>query len=276
MKMNYLLDNKTIFKNRDRKRKSYSPFLVLIVILFLLVVGGLIFGPLSSFVLRGFGETFLVNTRVGQSANVTFSFFQTKRSLVHENLTLKEALRDTRQELFNTQMNLEYLSDLNRSLPVESDVDFVGAVRVTNTPGFLPYDVMFLSFREPHSTVDLVSAGQQLRVRSNISLGEIVDIAGHSAKARLYSSPGVARRVLVGSENIPAVAYGRGGGNFVITLPRVLEIPELSLVRLQSQPDQIIGLVSQVEKNPENPSQIIYVRVPVNIYTLKWVNLYEY
>jgi len=268
--MNYLLDNKTIFKNRDRGKKSFQPFLLLLIILFLLIFGGLIFRPLSNVFLGSAGGVFLVNTKVGQSFSLTVDFFKTKKSLVHENQDLRNSLRETRQELFAFQMQQESLLGLNSVVPTEIDENFLSPVRVVASPGFLPYDVLLLSFSD---TTPLI--GQKIQIRDTISLGEIVAVSGSSAKARLYSSAGVTRRVLVGRENIPAVAYGQGGGNFKITLPRVLEIEELTPVFLQSDPSKVIGLVRKVEKTPENPSQIIYVRVPVNIYTLKWVSVYE-
>lgn len=273
MKMNYLLDNKTIFKNRQRQGGNLPPVIILFIIIFLLVLGGVLFRPLSNFFLGGTGQIFWLNTKIGQSFSLTLDFLQTKKTLVHENENLKNSLSEARRDLFIAQNNLDRLVALNSILPRPNVVDDFVLATVVATPGFLPYDVFLVNINEDN--LFEVTIGNKVRQSGSFGLGEVVAVSGRTAKVKLYSSAGTRLRAFVGPDNVPAIIYGRGGGNFTITLPRVIEVPIHSNVYLQGEPDKIIGIVETVTQQPENPSQIIYVKTPINIYNLRWVEIYE-
>ncbi len=268
MKMNYLLDKKTVFTNRQKKDNRVSLLLVLLLIIVLYAFGSLVFPVISRPVLLAATPVLEANGRTFSFLRNTADFFSTKRSLVHENNRLKGEVRELEADLFMAGTRLADLTELDALVPDAAAEDYLIG-RVTARPRSLPYDVLLLSVTDDSR----ISVGSPVTWRGGILLGEIVQLSGHSAKVKLYSSPGVKRRVLIGDDKITGVLTGQGGGNFTVELPRGLEIPVGARVFLAAQPEWILGVVGEVERKAENPFQTIYIQTPINIYTLEWVQI---
>lgn len=272
MKMNYLLDKKTVFTSSKNKKNGPNFFLVILLITILFVFGAFLFPALSQPVIVLANPLLASNVQATRWLKNVFNFFESKKALLQQNQNLQQELRLAKGNLFLAQAQLERLSSLV-NLPISRLEDgqyWLG--EVIARPRFLPYDILLLSVVEQSET-NQPTIGSRVTWQGNILLGEIVQLSGTTAKAKLYSSPNVKHRVFVGEEKIQGVLEGHGGGNFTITLPRGLDIKKNDKVFLPADPRFILGLVGEVVKSPENPSQIIYVKTPVNIYTLDWVEI---
>ena len=263
MKMNYLLDKKTIYKNREKKNNNLKIILIAGVAILIYIFGSFIYEPLTSPILAVARPLLSANTTLGRTLNNTAQFFTLRKQLVRENNDLKVKLLETERLLFTANTKL-------KSLPISTFLNSTETnsftARVMAKPRFLPYDILLLSSFSGQEA----GVGQLVFWGENIILGEIVQTTSSEAKARLYSSGGTTKNVLIDG-TIPAVLEGRGGGNFVIQLPRGLEILIGSRVYLADKPNLVIAIVGQVAKVPEKPFQTIYARTPVNINTLDWV-----
>ncbi|MEX0919013.1 MAG: hypothetical protein WDZ85_03595 [Candidatus Paceibacterota bacterium] len=268
MKMNYLLDKKSVYTNRPRKTDRFRPVLLVLLFVVLYGFGSLIWPPVSRPVLFLAGPLFSINGEARQAVIGTAQFFQSKKTLVSTNQALRQELREVKARAFLAEQKLNQLAvfSLHQTASPEAVVG-----QVVARPRFLPYDIFLLTL--PAGGGETVRLNDKVTWQGRILLGEVVQLAGDNARVKLYSSPGIRRLALVGPDKIQAVLVGRGGGNFTIDLPRGLDIPVGSVVYHALNPSLILGLVGEVVKQPENPSQVIHVRTPVNIYTLKWLEI---
>ena len=266
--MNYLLDKKTVFSSSKSKKNGPNFFLVILLIIILFIFGTILFPSFSRPVTALANPLFSTDILITKWLKNVFSFFESKKTLLQENENLRQELRSTKGDLFLAQAYLDrFASVIN--LPTSRLLNsqyWLG--EVIARPRFLPYDILLLSILNESDT-DQPLIGSQVTWRGNILLGEIVQVSKSSAKVKLYSSPGVKKRVFVGEDKIQAILEGHGGGNFTITLPRGLAIDKNDKVFLPADPRFILGLVGEVI----NPFQTIHVKTPVNIYTLKWVEI---
>lgn len=268
--MNYLLDKKTVFKNQDKEKNGLSLTLVVILIITLLVVGGIIFPSLSRPVVAVANPLFTANTGASSALANVWSFFKTKKSLVRENVELSQANRVLQAKLFAANTKLADLSEINKLISTERATDYVLG-RVTARPVALPYDVMLVSM--PVELSESIEVADMVTWPGNILLGQVVQVGSGNAKIKLYSSPGIKKRALLGDEKVQSVLVGKGGGNFTISLPRGVDVRKGARIYLPDYPEFVVAIVGEIEKKPENPFQTIYAKTPVNINTLEWVEI---
>jgi hypothetical protein len=113
--------------------------------------------------------------------------------------------------------------------------------------------------------------GKLVLDREGLAVGYIERVDGYSSVVRLYSTPDEKLNVLVTTKDIPAIAIGRGGGNFAIELPRDLEVSVGSPITIPGAEHVVLGVVEYVELDQTNSLQTILFRQPINIYTQKWI-----
>jgi cell shape-determining protein MreC len=104
-----------------------------------------------------------------------------------------------------------------------------------------------------------------------VLVGKVSSVAGQTSKVTLFSSPGVKYDVEVGSQHFPAIATGRGGGQYQAQLPRDMAIAAGDFVSSPSISAKPFGIVDSVLSDPAEPFLTILFASPVNIYQLRWV-----
>jgi cell shape-determining protein MreC len=190
-------------------------------------------------------------------------------SLLSENEDLKRQLAAI--ELSMASSSTRFLTEENAQLKALFD-------RASSTPRLLaavlerppqaPYDSLVIDAgaRDGVEIEDLVYADQ-------IRVGTVSDVLGQTAKVTLFSSPGQTYNVLIGPGNAPAIATGRGGGQYEADLPRDVHIVVGDVVTAPSVHGGLFGVVTAVISNPSQAFEKILFAVPVNVYELKWVTI---
>ncbi len=272
MKTNYLLDKKTIFSSSGNKNDHDTTKWVLVAIFVLLFGGGLIYKSLSGVVFSI--STPVVNTSESLAHNnlsLLVSLFKDKEELVLENTKLKEQLNQ------NLVIAVEYKSLQEEIMNLRQfrlpDKENVLVAKVLKNSGAFNYDTLVLDIGSANLSSNIkLSLGQKVIISDNVLLGELVEISETVSKAKLYSTPSRKTKVIIGPKNIDAVAEGRGGGNYLVTLPVGLEFKLGDVVRTIIGDDEyIIGVVEKIEKRPEVPFQKLYIKQPINLYNLSFV-----
>lgn len=193
--------------------------------------------------------------------------FQSKKELAAENRALQRnaeflTLRDVELELLKDE-NARLQELLNRRL---SDTSVVGKVLVR--PPVSPYDTFVIDVGS-----DTGIAKGDLVVAEDVIIGSIVRVQGRTSLVQLFSAPGVTIMVSVGPENIPAEAIGKGLGNLSARLPRDLTVKEGDFVTIPSLGVRVFAVVQELRVSPTDPFQSLLFRVPINIFTLDFVEI---
>lgn len=195
--------------------------------------------------------------------------FKSKKDLESENRLLKEDLEIAGAKLLDRNLlyeeNIELKNLLGRDVSGGSSV----FASVLAKPNRTLYDTIVIDTGKLAG----VKEGDSVLYGDNILIGKVSEVFDRSAKVLLFSSPKEKIDVVVGDENISTVAYGRGGGDFELKLPRDANVSTGDVVSVPGINTRILGAVEHIESRPSDPFKTVIFKGPVNIYKLKWVEV---
>lgn len=256
-------------EKKIRRNKMLGVFLVLI--LFILIFRTPVeekFAGVFHFIARPF---FGAANSVTDSLSSTRAYFSSKRSLLEENARLQDALDMVSAESYSREVLRSENESLKSVLGRHSDRPLLLA-RVLASPGRAPYDTLIIDAGKNLG----VSVGTPVLVDGDFAVGEVTQVFAESAIVTLYSSSGNELPVTIGSSSIPTIAYGVGGGNFRIVLPRGVPIVEGDVIEIPTLAPLFAGVVDAVNKQGSGSLQEIYFKWPMNVHTLRFVYLLDH
>jgi cell shape-determining protein MreC len=213
------------------------------------------------------GKPIWFSEKVGANVLGQFrTYFRSKSSLKKENDDLREEIR----AVYVVEAKGAVLEAENRELraalgrPIHKEY-ILGDI--LSRPDATFYDTFVINVGRREGVV----VGKLVLDREGLAVGYIERVDGYSSVVRLYSTPDEKLNVLVTTKDIPAIAIGRGGGNFAIELPRDLEVSVGSPITIPGAEHVVLGVVEYVELDQTNSLQTILFRQPINIYTQKWI-----
>lgn len=165
------------------------------------------------------------------------------------------------------QENLRLKARLGR-VP-EGTLSLLAAV-IVRPPG-TPYDTLMLDVGSNEGVLvgDLVFAG------GSVVIGKITEVYASTARATLFSAPGQIHNALIFSENgsIPVSLEGQGAGSFVGKVPQGTPVEEGQTILFSNIMPVFAATVSYVEAVPGESFQTIYMHIPTNPFTLRYVEV---
>ncbi|TAL49099.1 hypothetical protein EPN83_02385 [Patescibacteria group bacterium] len=261
MKTNYLLPN----RRRSLPRRALLAALVFLLLLFLLEA----FAPVALFqIIRPVAEPlFRLRDILNSGMQSVGSFFVSKHKLAGENLALERRVENLESELLALQSVAE---EEERLLAEWGRKVTKGGVlgRVLLKPYQSPYDTLLIDAGVREGAV----VGARV-VSRGIVLGEVAEVYTHSSKVKLYSSPGETLFAELLGSGLTLELKGKGAGNFSASLPSdvAVKVNDIAVIpQLTSLP---LARVAAVESKPTESFKAIYLRSPVNIFELQWVEI---
>jgi cell shape-determining protein MreC len=255
--------------NRGRKtgvRKTLISLGIVIVIIL-----GFIFTPRPFYIVMSkvFSPIWKFEFFVIGSFEHAVGIFKSKQSLVKENESLKKEIENTKPEILELkeviQQNEQFKELLGRSEGVSRVV-----ASILRKPPFSPYDSLVLDA----GLEQKVSVGDKVYGPGQVLIGDISEVYKTTSKAELYSSPGKETPVLVGSRNVSSIAIGKGGGNFILSLPVEVGIEKGDIIKAPSIHVSILGVVEYIEVDSAESIQTVYFKSPFNINDLSLVEVF--
>lgn len=194
-------------------------------------------------------------------------FLRSKASLIQENENLRNQVnvltRDLKGFNFVVQENIELKKLFSGKR--EGGI-FAG---VLSNPGNIPFDTFLLDSGSEGG----IKNKQLVLADRNVALGETIETFPHSAKVQAFSSSGKTTGAFLGPENIPVQLKGAGGGVYTAELPRELDVQEGDAAILPGVDGLILAYVESKEENSADSFQKLYLRNPVNVFELKYVQV---
>jgi cell shape-determining protein MreC len=258
--MNYLLKTKP--KQNSSFRRAFA-----VVVIVLLVISVLFFFQ-ASFPFRVLGNLAEPLWKVGNMASSFagshLGYFQSKKTLIEENQNLRDVTR--RFELVTLERNMlqEENNTLKNIQPAEGEV-----ARVLTSPSQSFYDILLVEL-SPESEI---SSGDMVYGEYGILLGTVVDRTGSFARIELFSSNGRLTPVRLNRTGAELVLVGKGGGNFMVVVPRAFEIYRGDGLIFPALSSGVVASVMSTEDARTDSFTNVYASVPVNIFTLEWVRI---
>lgn len=266
MKTSYQRDNLTKFFRWQRARQTTVVLGLLILILVLGWAGFRLFGVLSWWS----RPLWLAGAAADAGLNVLAETGKTRSTLISENRALTEANEKLTVQALVQKAEQAKWQALELAWGRESVTNQGMAALVISQPNRSPYDTLIIDL----GTKGKLRSGMTV-ASGGVLLGRVTAVGAHTSQVRLFSAPGEKLNVLVGESRIQALATGRGGGNFVITLPRSVGIKVGDLINAPTTTPSLVGVVGAVDSDPNNPFQTILFRSPLNIFELPAVIIYD-
>jgi len=196
-------------------------------------------------------------------------FLATRGTLQAEN----EMLRDEVAKLTLHATWLESLERENEELRalVGLSEDLSGvAARVTSSYRASPYGTFHINAGSDAGIAPghLVLAGEAGRA---FLLGHVSEVNASSALVVQIFAPGASIEALAGKT--PLTLEGQGGGNGRGEISRALEIEEGEVVEAPSLRGLPIGIVGKIEEDAASATKEVYVGLPVNLSSLRFVHV---
>lgn len=256
-------------QNRLGKRRTIKKIVFVLLLIFLLFIVNTFFtNPFSKLANWIASPIWGVKQVSFNGADNFASFLRSKKSLREENKALREQLIEA-EYLFisNSAFKLENNS-LKELLNRELDVDAVLAT-VLSRPNSSPYDTLVIDIGYSEG----VQIGDSVLAYGDFVIGRVSNVYSHSAQVTLFSSPGEKTTVIIGIEDIPAIAEGVGASNFSIKIPRDTTVNQDDIIVLPNINIQVFGVVEHIITSPADSFKTILFKNPVNINHLKWVEV---
>jgi len=260
--MNYLL------QNRQKKSLRRTVLIIVLLILFFILLSmaspNLLPGKLNTL-----GKPFWkFRSFVVSRVSVKIESLQSKESLVRKNKNLQRELRETRIKLLEKNLLLQENQELKEILGRTLEREVLLA-RVLSKPPQSLYDSIIIDIGKNQS----LKKGQRVYLSDFVLIGKIEEVYGNTSKVKLLSAPGEEYEIEIGTENIPAIARGLGGGNFEIRLPRGVDVEIGDEVVVPSLNTSLLGIVEEIDSKAQDPFQKILFKNPFNLSQIKWIQV---
>jgi cell shape-determining protein MreC len=261
--MSYLLDKK-------EKRKKFSQ--IMLGVVFLVVLFYFRLSVWSGFSYIGqiiFHPVLVVGNKFEEKFKNIGSYFVSKSSLYNQNQKLQGevAFDDARMANYDSLV----LDDANlKEILGRKDVKAIMTVAVILArPNQSPYDTLLIDV----GLAEGIKTGETVFALGEVPIGSISNVYPNSAKVVLFSSPGEMTQAMITNGNISVEIIGRGGGNFEMIMPKDFTLPEGTQVVLPGINSYVLAIVQKIISDPRNPSVKALLVSPVNIQSLKFVEV---
>ena len=252
----------------NKKRKVITTITVLVLLGAVYIFGNGISRTMSGFTHGMFASVLKTGETTKNTMSLVPSFFSSRILLENENKILKEKV----QELEIKSLVSEYIRNENdelRGILNRLDERDVTLATIISRPNQSLYDTLIIDV----GNNKLINEGDTIVANGNIIIGRIAEVYEKSSKVVLFSSFGEEMTALIGKHNISATAIGRNSGNFEIQFPRDTDITVGDMVSAPSMNIEILGTVSHIQKEANDPFQVVLIKSPINMYEIKFVEV---
>ena len=194
------------------------------------------------------------------------ALFGPKGELAHENRELREVNERLVRALLDYGLIASENERLRSLLDRAEESERVPAVVLLH-PNAAPYDTLVIDVGARAG----VAVGSRVFASLRTYLGAVEEVHAGTSRVRLLSSSGEEALVVLEESNVELIATGRGGGNLTLSVPRGVSVAVGERVLVPGIPAALVGTVATVRSDPADAFQEVYVRLPVNTYTIREV-----
>lgn len=233
--------------------------LIAIIILFLDLAGR---GMLRSYA-RTAAAHFWTSGSAGEAAIEQTGFFATHSALAHENASLRAQVLQYQNNASANAILSEQNAQLRALVHLAGSTPGTAAAVVSS---FLasPYGTFLISAHAPD-----VAAGDLVLSDGGFVIGRVREASGStSLVSEVFASDASVEGLISGAD---VTIDGYGGGNARAAAPRDAHISVGDVVIIPSLGARPAGVVGSVESSAASADQKIYIRLPVNLSSLRYV-----
>lgn len=271
MKTNFLRDKSLSARHPGWRISPWRVWFLVLVVVLILLGQSLFRQGLESPVTTLAVPVLKFNHWLSNSPATFADYLSNQKKLTLENQTLRAERDSLKLKLLVSEAAVSEYQNLRGILGLKTPSSNTTLAKVIAAPGNSLYDVLILDISEQNLKNSVTV--NSLATIDNILLGRVVSVEKNLSKVQLFSSAQEKLVVNLGPESIPATINGAGGGNFVTSLPRTLTVAPGDVAVVPTLGSRVVAIVGAVDNNPQNPFQTVYLKSPVNVYTLNWIEI---
>ncbi|MDE1874755.1 MAG: rod shape-determining protein MreC [Patescibacteria group bacterium] len=193
---------------------------------------------------------------------------QSKYALVKENKALSDEVAADQRSMLELSAVKDENEALKNILGRTGKGNYVLGVILVRPP-VSPYDTFIIDA----GTSVGVKVGDKVYADGDTLVGDIVEAYPGQSKVSLFSTPGRTISVLLGTSTVATEATGRGGGDFVMTLPTSIHVAVGEPVIVPQIEPHSFGAVEDVSPDTTDSIETILFKSAVNINQLAFVEV---
>ncbi|MCX6702124.1 MAG: rod shape-determining protein MreC [Candidatus Zambryskibacteria bacterium] len=193
-------------------------------------------------------------------------YFTSKNSLISNNLSLEEEVSNLKLKKIDYDVLSKEFEDLKNQLGRQTDTPHIVS-RVLSKPPYSPYDTFIIDV----GSSDGVSLGNRVYISDNIIVGLIKNITPHTSLVELFSNGDGEQEATLSRTGASFVLKGLGGANLELEVPKDTDIVWGDVFLYPKFSPSMIGSVYYIDTNSQSSFKKIYIRVPGNVFSTKYV-----
>jgi cell shape-determining protein MreC len=254
---------------RRNNTRGNSPLLGTLVLVILLCAALFGIDALTGGTLRSYARS--SGTVVWTAAASAGDIFKgsgglsTRASLARENQALRSELALHIEENARYNAVIEENEVLHTLAALAGEEGAGVSARVLTSYRTSPYGTFTINAGEREG----VAEGNVVLTPGGFILGSVTNVDAFSATVESLFAPGKETDFIVGDSAFTAI--GRGGGNTKAEISREAAVAEGMFATAPAYGGRTAGLVGHIEIASSSATQTLFIRIPVNLATLKFV-----
>lgn len=193
------------------------------------------------------------------------NFFTSKNELIKKNLELENEIMVLKLKEIDYNLLSKEFDELKNQFGREADSRVVA--RILSRPPQSPYDTLVIDL----GSLSGVLQDSKVYISENIIIGLVKEITPNTSLVELFSSGNKKQEAAVSRTGSSYILNGLGGGNFVLEVPKDTDIIWGDVFLYPEFSPSILGTVYYIDSSSQSSFKKIYIRVPGNIFSNKYV-----
>jgi len=244
-----------------RRRLIYATLLVIVVFALDALTGG----NIRELTQRAGSSLWKLSENVRRGV-FDSGYFRTHRSLAEKNAQLRAEI-ERGNENAASYIALKQENEILRSLLQVSQDENGITVPVVSSMSASPYGTFLIGAGRANGMVQ----GSLVLTPGGFVVGVVSEVREKTSLVREVFAGAAQADVLINGAAAPA--EGRGGGNARVAMPRGIAILEGDPVIAPLFGGRPVGVVGKVDSDSSNADQTVYVVLPINISSLRFVHI---
>ncbi|MEK7134102.1 MAG: rod shape-determining protein MreC [Patescibacteria group bacterium] len=200
---------------------------------------------------------------------VNTGFFSSRRAEARKNQILTEKVAQCEERAVGYDVLKTENDELRAMLRVVGSVSGEGQGGITAPIASSIRSSPYGTFLVGAGAADGIAKGALVLTGGGFVVGTITDVGTHISTVTEIFAPGATIDAAINSATVPV--FGYGGGNARMKLPRSLFVETDDIVFAPGFEQRAIGVVGAIASSSANASQDVYVHLPVNLGSLRYV-----
>jgi cell shape-determining protein MreC len=259
---------KTIYPLKSKERRTSRLPIIFVIIIF---VGLSMFGILLPNVARNTAYTislpvWLMKDSLKNSFSGVIGFFESKKALVDRNNTLLSDIESLKLKQVDYETIIKENEDLKTTLGRKGESSRVTGA-ILSKPPESPYDTLVIDIGSNEG----ILPGSKVYISDTVLIGLVTSVTSHTSLVELFSTGGKKHEANLSRTGATYTLIGQGGANYKLEVPKDSDILWGDMFVYLGGKSSVIGSVYYIDTNSQSSFKTIYLRIPGNVFSSKWV-----